>query len=102
MYAAQGNLVADVVDSDAAQVWLCDGFVHSLILLNAPQEVPFRVLARHVLIIGIAGRDLERDVRSNNCRVVTKRLQEDDMNAVLACHPLLDLRAPASGTIRCV
>ena len=93
MNVAQRDLVADVADAEVAEARLCDRLVHGLVLLDAPQEVALSVLARHVLVVRVARGHLERDVRRDHRGVVAHGLEEDDDDALLLRHALLDLCA---------
>ena len=91
MDVAQRDLVADVADAQVRQVRLRDRLVHGLVLLDAPQKVRLRGVARHVLVVRVARAHLERDVRRDDRRVVAHALEEDDDDAFLLGDALLDL-----------
>ena len=69
---------------------LCDRLVNSLILLNAPEEVPLGSFRRHVLVIGIAHANFQRDVGSDDRRVVADRLEEYEGHPYFFCDPSLN------------
>ena len=72
MYAAEGDLIPDVVYSDAAQMRLRDCFIHGLVFLNASQEVALRIFAGHIFVVWIARGDLQCNVCGNDRWVITK------------------------------
>lgn len=71
------HLIADVLDSQVRQVWFSDRLVYSFIFSDTSQEILFGFLGGHVLIVGISGADFESNVRSNDCRIIARRLEED-------------------------
>lgn len=82
MYARHGDLAPDVRDAQVREVRLGDRLVHLLVLRDAAQEVALRDLARHVLVVGVAGADLQVDVRGDNGRVVAEGLEKDHDDAL--------------------
>ena len=82
---AQSDLIAHVEDSDIAEMGPRDCLVDALVLLDAPKEIALRTLGGHVLVVGIAGGDLERDIGSDDGGVVADRLEEDDGETAFTC-----------------
>jgi hypothetical protein len=80
--SAERDFIANIRDPQIAQVGFGDGFVDCLILFDTAEEVTLGLFARKVLIVGVAGGDLEGDVGSNDCRIVAYGLQEDDRHAL--------------------
>ena len=91
MDMTQRDLAPDVLDPEVREVRLSDRLIHSLVLANAPLEVGFGLLSRHVLVVRVTGRDLEGDIGGDENRVVAYRLKEDDDEARLAGYSFDDL-----------
>ena len=99
MNMTQRDLVTDVAYTQVRQVRLCDRLVHGLVLLDTSQEVALRVLAGHVLVVGVSGRDFERDVGGDDRGVVAHGFEEDDDDAFFFGAALFDFGS-AVGSVR--
>ena len=75
---AQCDLVADVLDPQVGQMGLGNGLVYSFVLADTSLEIRFGLLARHILVVGIARRDLKCDVGGDDSGIVANRFQEDE------------------------
>jgi len=90
VYAADGDLVPDVGDSEVGEVGLRDRLVDGFVLFDAPQKVSLRVFGGRVLVIRVAHANFQRDVRSDDSRVVAERLEEYKGHPFLFGHPSLN------------
>ena len=70
MYPANGCLLPDVDYLKVREVRLCNGLINGLIFLDTPEEIPLRIFRRHVLVIWITHADFQRDIGSDNVRVI--------------------------------
>jgi hypothetical protein len=90
VYATNSYLVPDVDYFEVREVRFHDWFVNGLILFDAPEEVPFRILRGHVLVIRVTHANFERDIGSDDRRVVADRLEEYEGHPFFFSHPSLD------------
>jgi len=92
VYAADGDLIPDVFYFEVREVRLRvrDRLVNGFVLLDAPEEVPLRVFARRVLVVGVTHTNFQRDVGSDDSRVVADRLEEYEGHPILFGHPSLN------------
>ena len=88
MNMADRHLPPDVGDFKVTQprlALIANGFINLFVLFNAPEEIAFRVVPRHVCVIRVTRRDFEGDVGVDDGLVLTDRLEEDDTEAAFAC-----------------
>jgi hypothetical protein len=90
VYAADGDLIPNVDYPEVREVGLADRLVNGFVLLDAPEEIPLRVFGRRVLVVGVTHANFQRDVGSDDRRVVTDRLEEYEGHPFLLGHPSLN------------
>lgn len=91
MDVRDGHSLPDVGDlqiTESGFVLVLDSLVDLLILFDTTEEVLLRLFSGHVGIVGIAGRDLERDVGCDDGGICAYRLEEDYVQIWLLCHPV--------------
>lgn len=91
MYPANRDLTPHIGDPEIAQMRLVDCLIHLLVLLDAPKEIVFSFLGRHVLVVRIAGGDFECDICCDDGWIVTNRLKKDHHDALFLCDPRFNL-----------
>lgn len=93
MNPAQRHLRPHIHDLDITQMRLGDRLVDLLILRDAAQEVALRLLGRDVLVIGIAGLHLQRNVGGDDGRIVAGGLEEDQVEVGFLEYARFDARS---------
>ncbi len=58
VYMAESHLASNVLDAKVRQVGLRDRLVYRLVFADAPLEIRFRLLTRHVFVVRVSGRYL--------------------------------------------
>jgi len=99
VYAADGDLVPDVDYFEVREVGLGDRLVYGFVLLDAPEEVTLGVFGRHVFVVGVTHANFQRDVGSDDGRVIAERLEEYEGHPFLLGHTSLD-KSSAESVVR--
>ena len=56
--------------------FVTNSLIDLFVLLDAPQKVAFCIFTRHVCVVGVAGRDFERDIGVDDRLIFADRLEE--------------------------
>jgi hypothetical protein len=89
--AIDGDLLPDVPYPTERDVWLGDGLINALILLDTVAEVSLGLVARHAFVIWIPRLYLEGYISSDDCWVITVRFEKDKLKIRFLGDPGLNL-----------
>lgn len=91
-YPVDLHLSTDVQDLAPRDVRFRNGLIHALVLFDPFPEIPFGLFLAHALVVGITRTSFERDVRSDDLRVVAPGLEKDALKTGFSIDSFLDLR----------
>ena len=89
LYSIHCDLLSDIQDPAKAEFGFCDGLIHAFVCFDTSSEILFGFFARHPLVIRVTRLNLECDVYGDDCWIVAKRLQEEQLETGFTRHALM-------------
>jgi hypothetical protein len=91
-YPVDLHLSTDIQDLAPRDIRFRNGLIHALVLFDPFPEIPFGLFLAHALVVGITRTSFERDVGSDDLRVVAPGFKKDALKTGFSVDSLSNLR----------